>query len=80
MHIVPLEVEILIKDDSAGNLVNDKIENYCDINNIRYINVIDVLRTSENKTDIYMDDCHLAVYGNNIVANELTKFILKFGY
>lgn len=72
---VPSEVEVIIKDADNGNLINNQLKARCDSASITFINTIDNLRSSNNKTGLYLDACHLSVEGNRIVSESIIDAI-----
>ncbi len=77
---VPLEVEVLIQDPEKSELTNNQIRNYCDQREIPYIEVTSALRSYQDgkMEKLYLDDCHLSVEGNRVVASRLTESLLQY--
>ena len=67
---VPLEVEVVIKDEQKGNLVNNKIKSYCTSRKIEFLDLVTPLRNYNKgpRQQLYLDDCHLTSSGNSLIA------------
>lgn len=74
---IPLETEVLIGSDSIGNYINNKIHEFCSSKKILSLPVISELRKAENKNSLFLDNCHLSVEGNRIVAEKLSSVLLS---
>lgn len=57
--------------------VNAKLKNYCEINNITYINIYDTLLDNEGYllNTYTVDGLHLSNRGYEVVTNELKKYV-----
>jgi len=54
-----------------------KLNKFCQDNGYYFIDFTKIFKTQKNKYNIFLDDCHLSNYGNQIVAFYLENFILK---
>jgi len=73
---LPLAAEVLIKNDSLGNLVNVPLQEFCKKNGIDYADVTIPFRKTSKPLELFLDDCHLSVEGNRVVS-EIISYKLK---
>ena len=69
---LPLDVEIQIKDKKKGQFVNLRLKQFCQENNIIFIDVVNALRETTH-SNLFLDDVHLSVAGNIIVGDVIAK-------
>ena len=78
MSYFPLEVEVLSSDSLFSYKLNHLFKTYCMQNNIKYIEIINQLRNNRFGNDeLFLDECHLTIKGNEIVANYLYSYYNK---
>jgi hypothetical protein len=75
MTYVPLEVEVLLKDENTGLITNKKIAALCHSTGIPYIDIIQNFRKEKDLISLYLDDCHLSKTGNLLVAELMKKYL-----
>lgn len=71
MTYIPLEVEVVTGNEKLGKNLSLRLDTLCASLGITSINVIDTLRTYQSPTKLYLDDCHLSLVGNQIVARRI---------
>ncbi|PCJ89845.1 MAG: hypothetical protein COA57_00585 [Flavobacteriales bacterium] len=74
---MPYEVEILIENESSGNYATERFAEFCQKQDVKFIEATAALRQQKNKSTLYFDHCHFSERGNEAVGEVLANFFKK---